>query len=61
MPEYRWNVSAFAEGYDEAAPAIHPHYVEIQDAIIELLGDAQTCVLDLGGGSGRLPEPAFPI
>lgn len=59
MPEYRWNVSAFAEGYDAAAPEIHPYYVAIQDYLIDLLAresEADACVLDLGGGSGRLVE-----
>jgi SAM-dependent methyltransferase len=58
-PAYRWNTSAFAEGYDQAAEVIHPYYLEIQDAILTLLppdlrsGDL---VVDLGGGSGRLVE-----
>jgi hypothetical protein len=34
---YRWNSTAFAEGYDQAAQIIHPRYLEIQDAILSLL------------------------
>lgn len=58
-PAYRWNTSAFAEGYDQAAEVIHPHYLEIQDAILSLLPTdlrAGDVVVDLGGGSGRLVE-----
>ena len=56
---YRWNSTAFAEGYDQAAEIIHPRYLEIQDAILSLLrSDLQEgdLVVDLGGGSGRLVE-----
>ena len=56
---YRWNTTAFAEGYDQAAEVIHPHYLEIQDAILSLLPSglqAGGLVVDLGGGSGRLVE-----
>jgi SAM-dependent methyltransferase len=64
MPDYRWNTSAFAEGYDAAAPQIHPYYTAVQNEIIALLvaqaGPAETAgdfhVVDLGGGSGRLME-----
>ena len=61
MPEYRWNTSAFAEGYDAAAPEIHPRYTAVQEQIVQLLtehaqslGGAHYHVVDLGGGSGRL-------
>lgn len=64
MAEYRWNTSPFAEGYDAAAPQIHPHYTAVQDEIIGLLiaqaGPAEVGgdfhVVDLGAGSGRLVE-----
>jgi SAM-dependent methyltransferase len=58
-PTYRWNVSDFATGYDAAAHIIHPHYLAIQDAIIDLLPNSLNhggLVVDLGGGSGRLME-----
>ena len=58
-PAYRWNTSAFAEGYDQAAEVIHPYYLEIQDAILTLLPPdlrSRDLVVDLGGGSGRLVE-----
>jgi SAM-dependent methyltransferase len=55
---YRWNVSAFAEGYDAAAGVIHPHYDEVQDQILKLLPPQvdQGLIVELGGGSGRLAE-----
>jgi cyclopropane fatty-acyl-phospholipid synthase-like methyltransferase len=59
MAEYRWNVSSHADGYDQAGPQIHPYYVDIQEILLGLLQidtDANACVLDLGGGSGRLVE-----
>ena len=59
MADYRWNTSDFAVGYDASAPAVHPHYREIQDAIlVRLPGEApaEPFVVDLGGGSGRLIE-----
>jgi len=71
MAAYRWNVSAFAEGYDAAASVIHPHYEEMQKEILHLVGvpplggkqgapaEAGTptgLIVDLGGGSGRLAE-----
>ena len=59
MSEYRWNLDDFAVGYDAAAEHIHPHYVEIQDTILELLPlspDSDALVVDAGGGSGRLME-----
>jgi len=62
MAEYRWNTSPFAEGYDAAAPQIHPCYVEVQEAIVGQLvelaaaADLPLHVVDLGGGSGRLLE-----
>src|SRR5262245_34830843 len=36
-PTYRWNTSDFAVGYDAAAQIIHPHYLAIQDEILQLL------------------------
>lgn len=64
MADYRWNTSPFAEGYDAAAPQIHPHYTQAQDAILEALHQLPAAtdatvrfhVVDLGGGSGRLLE-----
>jgi tRNA (cmo5U34)-methyltransferase len=56
---YRWNTSDFAVGYDASAQTVHPHYREIQDAILaglSLASDATSLVVDLGGGSGRLVE-----
>ncbi len=56
---YRWNTSAAAESYDEAAPAIHPYYKTVQDQILERLpfgADETFLLVDLGGGSGRLAE-----
>ncbi len=56
---YRWNVADHAAGYDEAADRIHPHYLEIQDAILAQIArpkDADFLLVDLGGGSGRLAE-----
>lgn len=57
MPEYRWNVSDFAAGYDAAAEHIHPYYVEVQETILGLLPfsrDEEVVIVDAGGGSGRL-------
>jgi tRNA (cmo5U34)-methyltransferase len=56
--EYRWNTSDFAKGYDEAAHNVHPHYLPIQDAILNLLPESASSglIVDLGGGSGRLIE-----
>lgn len=56
---YRWNTSTATEAFDAAAPAIHPLYVAVQDAILTLLardGREPAYVADLGGGSGRLVE-----
>jgi cyclopropane fatty-acyl-phospholipid synthase-like methyltransferase len=55
--EYRWNTSAAAAAYDEAAPTIHPHYVTVQDEILRRLpfaSDEPFTIVDMGGGSGRL-------
>lgn len=56
---YRWNTSAAAEAFDQAAEFIHPRYLRIQDEVIAALpfdtGDS-FCVVDLGAGSGRLVE-----
>ncbi|WP_254510656.1 class I SAM-dependent methyltransferase [Anatilimnocola floriformis] len=60
MAEYRWNTSEFAEGYDAAAPEIHPRYTAVQEQIVQLLIEHAKSlggsyhVVDLGGGSGRL-------
>ena len=35
MPEYRWNTSEAAAGYDQFAQHVHPYYTEIQDAILD--------------------------
>jgi len=59
MADYRWNTSDFAAAYDASAAAIHPFYVELQDAIIDNLPppvSATGLVVDVGGGSGRLIE-----
>ena len=59
MPDYRWNTSDFAVGYDAAAHVVHPRYLAIQDEILRLLEGPLSqggCVVDLGGGSGRLME-----
>lgn len=59
MPDYRWNQLDNARGYDAAAEFIHPHYVEIQNVILNSMpfpADAAATVVDLGGGSGRLAE-----
>lgn len=59
MADYRWNVSDFAIAYDESADQIHPHYLALQDAILQhlpLAADEQGTVADAGGGSGRLIE-----
>ena len=56
---YRWNQAEHAIGYDSAAEIIHPHYLEIQDAILARIArprDAEFLLVDLGGGSGRLAE-----
>jgi len=56
---YRWNLAAPAAAYDAAAEHIHPHYLEMQDTILEQMGppsDAELLLVDLGGGSGRLAE-----
>ena len=59
MTDYRWNVSANAQGYDEAAQVIHPRYVEVQDIVLSQLAtlkEEDFLVVDAGGGSGRLVE-----
>ncbi len=56
---YRWNIAEHAAGYDAVAERLHPHYAEIQDAILEQIArpaDAEFLLVDLGGGSGRLAE-----
>jgi tRNA (cmo5U34)-methyltransferase len=57
--EYRWNTSAAAVAFDQAAEFIHPYYLTIQDQIIDRLPFApntEFLLVDLGGGSGRLVE-----
>lgn len=59
MPEYRWNQAELAEEFDRAAEFIHPHYLAVQDAILDLLGEGgavRGLVVDAGGGSGRLAQ-----
>ena len=59
MPEYRWNESEHATGYDQAAQHIHPYYTEIQDVILEQIPYSESDafhLFDAGGGSGRLVE-----
>lgn len=54
---YRWNKAQFAAGYDAAAMFIHPHYTELQHAILDLLpqqSNDEFLLVDAGGGSGRL-------
>ncbi|TWT96739.1 N5-glutamine S-adenosyl-L-methionine-dependent methyltransferase [Botrimarina colliarenosi] len=56
---YRWNARQAAADYDAAGPVIHPHYDEMQQAVVAALpfDIADTVhVVDLGGGSGRLAE-----
>jgi tRNA (cmo5U34)-methyltransferase len=56
---YRWNVAEHAAGYDAAAEHIHPHYVEIQEAVLGQItrrSDEEFLWVDIGGGSGRLAE-----
>jgi SAM-dependent methyltransferase len=57
--EYRWNISEFAAGFDAAAEHIHPHYIELQDCVLDLLplrSDSEFLLVDAGGGSGRFVE-----
>ena len=59
MTDYRWNISETARDYDRLAPLIHPHYVELQDAMLDRLPfpeEGRFLVVDAGGGSGRLIE-----
>lgn len=59
MAEYRWNISEFAAGFDAAAEHIHPHYIELQDRILDMLPfgrESESLFVDAGGGSGRLVE-----
>ena len=59
MTTYRWNQAETAAAYDRSAELVHPHYIAIQDAILDLLPqqpDAEFLLVDLGGGSGRLVE-----
>jgi len=64
MTKYRWNTNKAARAFDAAAEYIHPHYLEIQDEILRLLGlrdPAATLVVDLGGGSGRLMQRVLEL
>lgn len=60
--EYRWNEKEAATGYDQAAPHVHPLYVDVQQQISPLIASlpaaqsAGALVVDIGGGSGRLLE-----
>lgn len=59
MAEYRWNVADFAAGYDAAARHIHPHHLELQERLLDLLPAVDGhdyLVVDVGGGSGRLAK-----
>ncbi len=59
MTEYRWNQADLAEEFDRAAEFIHPHYLAVQDAILDLLAEAgatKGLIVDAGGGSGRLAQ-----
>jgi tRNA (cmo5U34)-methyltransferase len=66
VPEYRWNDVDKAAGYDAGAEWVHPHYLEIQNRLLEAVPfdrDASIRAVDLGGGSGRLAArflEAFP-
>ena len=59
MPTYRWNTNSAAQAYDASAEYIHPHYLKIQNQILDQLNWLSTgprLIVDLGGGSGRLME-----
>jgi tRNA (cmo5U34)-methyltransferase len=59
VTEYRWNISEFAAGFDAAAEYIHPHYIELQDRILDMIPsdrDVEMLLVDAGGGSGRFVE-----
>ncbi len=58
MTQYRWNKQELAAGYDASAEYVHPHYLELQQFLVEMLlaADRTTYVVDLGGGTGRLAE-----
>ena len=56
---YRWNTSAAAKAFDQAAEFIHPLYLTVQEQVIRQLPfdkEGSFLVLDLGAGSGRLVE-----
>ncbi len=64
MTKYRWNTDEAARAYDSAAEHIHPHYLEIQDEILQRLGRrraATLLVVDAGGGSGRLMQRVLEL
>ena len=64
MTKYRWNTDEAARAYDAAAEHIHPHYLEIQDEILQRLVQrraATPLVVDAGGGSGRLMERVLEL
>ncbi len=58
MTQYRWNKQELAAGYDASAEYVHPHYLELQQFLTDMLlaADATGYVIDLGGGTGRLAE-----
>ena len=64
MTEYRWNAQDAARAFDAAAESIHPHYIELQDQILQRLAPRQhvaLLVVDAGGGSGRLMERVLEL
>lgn len=58
MTQYRWNKQELAAGYDASAQYVHPHYLELQQFLVNMLLAAERTgyVIDLGGGTGRLAE-----
>lgn len=58
MTQYRWNKQELAAGYDASAEYVHPHYLELQQFLTDMLlgANATGYVVDLGGGTGRLAE-----
>lgn len=56
---YRWNTSAAAVAFDQAAEFIHPLYLTVQEQVIRQIpfgAEESFLVVDLGAGSGRLVE-----
>jgi len=58
MTQYRWNKQELAAGYDASAEYVHPHYLELQQFLVDMLlaANGTRYVVDLGGGTGRLAE-----